>query len=233
MPEDIAAWTQLLQIVLKDDNPDEIISICDGAMVYFPDISEFYFYKGMAYYLKKKYQEALDIYQEGLEIAPEENRILLSNFYGQIADIYFQLEQKEEAFENYDKALQYNEKNIVVLNNYAYYLSLIKINLDKAERMAAAVVQLQPDNATYMDTYAWIFFQRGNYSLAKFYIESAISKERSPSGDILEHYGDILFKTGNIDKAVSEWEQALSLKEDEGEKTDVLKRKITDKTYYE
>ncbi|GHT00822.1 hypothetical protein FACS189421_13270 [Bacteroidia bacterium] len=233
MPDDITAWMQLLEIVVKEGNPDEIIAICEGALVYFPDISEFYFYEGTAHYLKKEYNEALELYLEGLDITPVENKALLSTFCGQIADIYYQLENKKEAFSFYDKALQYNDKNIAVLNNYAYYLSLAKEHLDKAERMAATAVQLQPNNATYIDTYAWVFFQKENYSLAKFYIESAVSKSSEPSGDILEHYGDILYKTGNTEKAVSEWKKALPLKEAEEENTDILKRKIADRMYYE
>jgi tetratricopeptide (TPR) repeat protein len=190
----------------------------------------------MAYFLLKEYQTALDIYNEGLEVVDEENKILLSGFLSQMADIYYQQGNREEAFFCFDKAIRYNEKNVAAMNNYAYYLSLTKEDLDKAERMAAAVVQLQPDNATYIDTYAWIFFQKESYSLAKFYIESALSKDAAPSSDILEHYGDILYKTGNIDKAVSEWEKALLLRGEEEEKeksTEILRKKIADKTYYE
>ncbi|MDR2683204.1 MAG: tetratricopeptide repeat protein, partial [Dysgonamonadaceae bacterium] len=229
LPEDIAAWTLLLDIVVKEGNPDEIARVCDGALVYFSDVPEFYFYKGTAYFLKQEYAKALEIYQEGLDVTPIENKMLLSTFAGQMADIYYQLGNREEAFAFYDKALQYNERNIVALNNYAYYLSVTKEHLDKAERMAAAAVKLQSDNATYLDTYAWVFFQKGNYSLAKFYIESAVSKSAQPSGEILEHYGDILYKTGNIDRAVSEWEKALPLKEAEGENTELLKKKIADR----
>ncbi|MDR0540770.1 MAG: tetratricopeptide repeat protein [Dysgonamonadaceae bacterium] len=232
-PEDIAAWTQLLDIVVKEGNPDEIIKICDGALVYFPNVPEFYFYKGTACFLKQAYAKALDIYQEGLDITPIENKMLLSTFAGQMADIYYQLGNRQEAFAFYDKALQYNERNIAALNNYAYYLSLAKEHLDRAERMAATAVKMQSDNATYLDTYAWVFFQQENYSLAKFYIESAVSKSAQPGGDILEHYGDILYKTGNADRAVLEWEKALPLKEAGGENVDLLKKKIADRTYYE
>jgi tetratricopeptide (TPR) repeat protein len=91
---------------------------------------------------------------------------------------------------------------------------------------------MQPNNPTYIDTYAWVFFQEGNYSLAKFYIESAISNGGDNSPDILEHYGDILYKIGNTDKAVEQWEKALNAKE-KGEDTDLLKKKIENKMYYE
>ena len=233
LPDDITAWTQLLDMAIKEGNPDEIIPVCDGALVYFPDVPEFYFYKGTAYYLQQEYTKALEIYEEGLNVTPAENKMLLSTFTGQMAEIYHQLGNRQEAFAYYDQSLQYNERNVAVLNNYAYNLSLSKEHLDKAERMAAAAVRMQSDNAAYLDTYAWVLFQKGNYTLAKFYIESAISKSDQPSGEILEHYGDILYKTGNPDRAVLEWERALPLKEAEEEDTELLKRKIADRTYYE
>ena len=232
MPENMDAWNQLLGIALQEQNADAIISICDKALVYFPNIADYYFYKGMAHLVKKDYPAALAIYKEGLPVIPAENKALISSFYGQIGDISSQLGQKEEAYIFYDKALEYNENNVIVLNNYAYYLAEGRKDLDRAERMAAKCVQLQPDNATYIDTYAWVFFQKGNYSLAKFYIENAISKGGNLNSEILEHYGDILYKTGNETKATAEWEKALLLK-DENEDTKNLRKKIKDGVYYE
>jgi tetratricopeptide (TPR) repeat protein len=233
-PDDIRAWQQLLSLVLKEENNDEIIRICDAALIHFPEASEFYFYKGLASFLKKEYKEALTVLKAGIGNIPPEDKALLSNFHGQIGDIYHQMGQKTEAYESYDKALEYNENNILILNNYAYFLSLDKTQLDKAERMSSKCVKMQPGNATYIDTYAWIFFQKENYGLAKFYIESAISNGGEKSTDILEHYGDILFKTGNTEKAVQQWEKALNSRKDDTEaNTTVLKKKIEDKTYYE
>ncbi|MDR0413151.1 MAG: tetratricopeptide repeat protein [Dysgonamonadaceae bacterium] len=233
-PENKAAWDQLLSIALEANRPEEVIALCTRALLYFPQAPEFYFYQGTAYAMRKEYPPAFAAFNEGLTFVAEGDRPLASHFLAQIADLYFQQGKKEDAYSCYEKALEYNEKNIVAMNNYAYYLSLEKEQLDKAERLSAAVMQLQPDNATYIDTYAWIFFRKGNYSLAKFYIESALSKTATPNSEMLEHYGDILSKTGNIDKAVSEWEKALVLKETEGEeKTETLRKKITDKTYYE
>jgi tetratricopeptide (TPR) repeat protein len=232
-PENLAVWRKLLNIALVEEQMDEVIEICNRALVYFPDASEFYYYKGSAYYQKKEYPEALKIFTEGLSSIPEENTKLLSSFYGQMGDLYYQMGEKEKAYQTYDKALEDKEMNILIMNNYAYFLSLDKKDLDKAERMSAKCGQLQPDNATYIDTYAWIFFQKGNYSLAKFYIESALSKTEDKSGDITDHYGDILFKIGNIEKAVSEWKKALLLKEINGENTTVLKRKIEEKRIVE
>ena len=232
-PENSTAWRRLLNIALLENNPDEIIFICDKALVHFPDASEFYFYKGSAYYQKNEYALAIEVFSEGLTFVSEDNRALISNFYGQIGDLQHQSGYKEEAYQMYEKALEYDDNNLFVLNNYAYFLSLDKRDLDKAERMSAKCVRLDPNNVTYIDTYAWGFFQKGNFSLAKFYIESALSKGGEISGDILEHYGDILFMIGSIDKAIEEWEKALKIKEQEGEDTNLLEKKIQDRIHYE
>ena len=212
---------------------DGCIKVCNDALVHFPDDSEFYFYKGAAYYQKKEYQNALDTYNEGLSSVSEKDAVLKSNFYGQMGDLYYHLGQKEKAYEMYENALQLDERNIVVLNNYAYFLSLDKKDLSKAERMSNQCMKLQPDNATYIDTYAWVLFMQGSYSLAKFYIELAVSKDKEMSGEVIEHYGDILFMNNDAEKAVAEWKRALELKEKEGEDTTLLKKKIADEKYYE
>ena len=231
-PENLPAWRLLMNIAIKEENTDEIINVCNKALSIFPGNPEFYFYKGSAYYQLKNYQESLAVFQEGIQFVPVDDKILLSTFHGQIGDLFHHLSKKEESYMSYDKALQYNENNIFVLNNYAYFLSLDKQDLDKAELMSGRTLRMQPNNPTYIDTYAWIFFQKENYSMAKFYIESAISNGGDKSPDILEHYGDILFKTGNADKAVEQWEKALKAKE-EGENTALLKKKIENKMYYD
>jgi len=231
-PENLLAWRLLMNIAAKEDKPDEVIRICDSALTVFPDDYKFYLNKGSAYSQLKNYPEALSVFQKGVACISEDNRDTLSIFYGIIGDLYHELNKKEKAYQAYDKALEYNENNITVLNNYAYFLGLDKEQLDKAERMSGKCVRMQPNESTYIDTYAWVFFQKGNYSLAKFYIENAISKGGGKSPDILEHYGDILYKTGNTDKAVEQWEKALKAK-GEDEDTTLLKKKIENKTYYE
>ena len=160
------------------------------------------FYLGIAYFQQEKYQDALDTYKAGLEIIPETNVGLKSDFYGQIGDIYYQIKNMPEAYKAYDEALKYNDKNVVVLNNYAYFLSLEKKDLKKAERMSALAVKLEPNNSTYLDTYAWIFFVQGNYTLAKIYIESALANDTTKSSELVDHYGDILFMSGDKEKAL-------------------------------
>lgn len=228
-PTNVGAWQQLLNLALKSEDIPEVIRICKRCQELFPDAPEYYFYLGIAYFQQEKYQDALDTYQAGLAIIPETNLGLKSDFYGQIGDIYYQMKNLPETYKAYDEALKYNDKNVVVLNNYAYFLSLEKKDLKKAERMSALTVNLEPNNSTYLDTYAWIFFMQGNYTLAKLYIESALSKDTTNSAELVDHYGDILFMTGDKEKALEQWKKAKEM----GKESKVLDRKIAEGIYIE
>ena len=114
----------------------------------------------------KSYDEALSMLETGLNYVEENDAGTKSFFYGQMGDVYHSAGDKEKSYEMYEKALSYNASNIPVLNNYSYFLAMEGRDLDKAERMSAQTVKAEPDNATYLDTYAWIFFKQGNYSFA-------------------------------------------------------------------
>ena len=228
-PDNAAAWQQLLSFALKSEDIPEVIRICTRCQELFPEAPEYYFYLGIAYYQQEKYQEALNTYYAGLNIIPAENVGLKSDFYGQIGDIYYQMKKMDQAYKSYDEALKYNDKNIVVLNNYAYFLSLDKKDLKKAERMSAMAVKLEPNNSTYLDTYAWIFFVQGNYSLAKIYIENALANDKTNSAELIDHYGDILFMNGEKEKAIEQWKKA----KEAGKESEVLNRKIAEEKYIE
>jgi tetratricopeptide (TPR) repeat protein len=228
-PENMSAWQQLLRLSFQAEDMDETIRICNKCREIFPDAMEFWLYLGIAHYQKKDYLPAIETYKTGISFIPKENPGLISEFYGQIGDTYFRIKETDKAFEAYEEALKYDDKNIHVLNNYAYYLSLLKKDLSKAERMSALCIKMEPDNATYMDTYAWIFFVQGNHLLAKIYIEQALSKDITNSAELIDHYGDILYLSGEKEKALEQWHKAKEL----GKNSTTLDRKISEKAYFE
>ena len=221
------SWLRLIQIYLGEKNYKQTVAITDRAIENLPKSSAWYFYRGIAEFQLANYPAALVSYKTGLTLIAADQLDLKSDFYAQIADTYFKVEKKDSAFANYEQALAANPKNILVMNNYAYYLSLGKNELKKAERMSAKTVELEPKNSTYLDTYAWILYQQANYSLAKYYIERAMDnmKKDEEPGVILEHYGDILWMTKNDDKALKMWQKSY----ESGNKTDDLKKKIDNK----
>lgn len=228
-PKNDQTWIRLIQMYSLTKDFNQILTLTNRAIENLPKLPVWYFYKGIAQFQLADYKNALVSYQKGLPLIAPEQAALKSDFYAQMADIYYKLEQKDSAFVNYERSLAVNPKNNMVMNNYAYYLSLEKTQLKKAERMSAKTVELEPKNSTYLDTYAWILYQEANYSLAKFYIERAVenlTKEEEP-GIILEHYGDILWMSGpeNESKAMETWQKSY----DAGNKTEALKLKITNK----
>ena len=225
-PLEISVWLRILSLYASKKEHDNVILTSRKALTYLPDSPELYYFLGITYYQKDELQEALAILEEGLGKMKKENLELISDYYGQMGDLYFQLGMKDKAFAGYDEALVYNPDNIMILNNYAYFLSLENRDLPKAESMSARTVSLDPKNSTFLDTYAWIFFMQGNYTLAKMYIESAINNGGTEVPEILEHYGDILFKSGDKEKAVREWRKAFELNSSSEE----LRRKIKEAT---
>jgi tetratricopeptide (TPR) repeat protein len=222
-PDDPAGYEQIIRIALPEEDLETIKSVTEQGIKNIPQEPQFYFYLGAAHYQQKNYEEALRVFQEGLEHAVIENPLLESDFYGQIGDLNYFLGRKEEAFESYEKALQLNPNNLPVLNNYSYYLSLDRRDLDKAEMMSGITVKAEPMNPTYLDTYGWILFEQGSYLMAKIYLEKAVEYSgEDPSAEVLEHYGDILNKTGEKEKAVEQWIRAKEL----GGDAEALDRKI-------
>ena len=174
-----------------------------------------------------RYEEAARILITAIDTCANTSPQQLSSLYGQLGDIYHQTGRKNEAYEQYDKALNLYASNIAVLNNYSYFLALEERELSKAERMSAMTIKEYPDEPTYLDTYAYILFKKGSYSLARIYIERAIEKSKEPSAEILEHYGDILACLGETDAAVEQWQKAL----DAGGEKELLEKKIAQREY--
>ncbi|MCH7415134.1 tetratricopeptide repeat protein [Belliella sp. R4-6] len=195
----------------------------------FPERAEFWYFDGTVKTALKKWEEAKESLKKSQEVNKGKNKQLDLLVYGQLGDVYHSLDQKEEAYESYEKVLKERPNDEHVLNNYAYFLSLAKKDLDKARSMSEKLVKIFPDNPTYLDTHAWVLFQLEDYQNAKTYMEKALKFEDSPSGIMLEHYGDILYHLGNKSEALSFWKKA----EGGEETTDLLIKKIKDQKYYE
>lgn len=228
-PTNPAGYEQMLRIALPDTLAlDKVIEITQTGIRNIPDAPQFYFYLGLAKAQQKKYLEALEIYEQGLANAQFQSPVIESDFYGQIGDLNHLLHKNDVAFENYEKALKLNPQNLPVLNNYSYYLSVERKKLDKAEQMSGITIKAEPTNPTYLDTYGWILFEQGAYTIAKIYIEKAVEYGKDDlSPEVLEHYGDVLAVTGEIEKAVEQWVKA----KESGSASKTLDKKIRRKEY--
>lgn len=131
-------------------------------------------------------------------------------FYSYLGDVYNELREYQKSDEAYEAALELDPLNFTVLNNYSYYLSLRGENLEKARKMSTTLIRNNPDNNTYLDTYAWVHYALGDYEEANRVFEKIIASGVD-EGVYYDHYGDTLYKLGKQNEAVKQWIKAREL----------------------
>ena len=228
-PTNNAARMMLIGAAVKKEDYKQIIKVCEPGIEATPDALEFYYYLAVAYNQAEKPDSVISICKRALEHKTADGKKeIVSEFYSILGDMYHTQKQMKEAYAAYDSALVYNPSNIGALNNYAYYLSVERRDLDKAEEMSYKTVKAEPNSATYLDTYAWILFEKGNYAEARIYIDNAMKSEGGDKSDVIvEHCGDIYYMTGDVDGALTYWKKALEM----GSESKTLKQKIEKKKY--
>ncbi|POY39269.1 hypothetical protein C3K47_01880 [Solitalea longa] len=221
-------WEQLARVQLSLNNFSEVEKTTVAAIGYFPDKVLLYLFAGIAKSQTGNNQDAIVLYNKGLLLS-KDNKELSAQFYANIGDAYHAMGNYPESDKAYENSVLLDFNNPLVLNNYAYYLSLRGKDLQKAERMARRAIQLEPNNTSYEDTYGWVLYRLERYQEAKVWIEKALSNNVAKSATLVEHYGDIMFKLGNKDEALSYWKKAKEY----GSKSELLERKINDQALHE
>ena len=199
-------WSQLLFTDSEIKQYDSLEHHSARAMEVFPSQAIPYFFNGVANIQLKNYKKAAQSLKDGLEFVLD-NKALMMDFYTNLGDAYNYSKEYAKSDKAFDDALKIDSDNTYVLNNYAYYLSLRNENLEKAERLSRKANELTHDNRNYMDTYGWILYQQKKYKEAEEWLSNA-AKMGPPKADILEHYGDVLYKLNRIDEAFSQWQAA-------------------------
>jgi tetratricopeptide (TPR) repeat protein len=200
------AWQNLLYMESQANQLDSLIHHAEQALELFPNQSMVYYFNGFGLLKKKQYRDAAYAFEQAKKLSTS-NPAFVNDLNTMLGDCYNGSKDYAKSDKAYEEALAYNPNNDVVLNNYSYYLALRKENLDKAEKMAAQLVKTFPNNSSYLDTYAWVLFAQEKYKEARKVIEKVVQGAQVSSTH-WEHYGDILFKLGEVDNAVKQWQKA-------------------------
>jgi Tfp pilus assembly protein PilF len=167
---------------------------------------------------------AISLLEKGKTLIKDDQGLKIQ-FLTQLGEAYYQEKQYQPAWKYFEEVIRLDPENAMVLNNYSYYLSLRGEKLDKALKYSKKAIEQEPENAIYLDTYAWILYRQGQIKKAGKYIEKAIKNGGYDDPDVVEHYGDILFKLGEKEDAVKQWERSREL----GNASDVIQYKIKHK----
>jgi tetratricopeptide (TPR) repeat protein len=221
-------WQNLLYLQTQREAFTEVITTSEKALEYFPNQSMLYYFNGLACLRKQQYREAVTALEMGKKLASS-NPSMTSELNSLLGDAYNGTKEYDKSDQAYEEALAHNPNNYIVLNNYAYYLALRKSSLEKAEKMSAHLIKNNPDNATFLDTHAWVLYGRQKYKEARKIMERALATGQA-SATHYEHYGDILYRLGETELAVKQWEKARSML---NMGSDILNKKIANRKIYE
>jgi len=220
-------WQNLLYLETQLDQFDLAIKHSEQALELYPTQSMLYYFNGYSNLRMRNYEEAIFSLDQARKLSAT-NPNLVCELNSMLGDAYNATKQYEKSDKAYEDALLIRPNYDAVLNNYSYFLALRKFNLEKAEKMAALLIKNNPDNATYLDTFAWVLFTREKYKEAKRIMERAIATGNANAAHF-EHYGDILYQLGEVDNAVRQWEKARGLNAN----SELLNKKIANRKIYE
>jgi tetratricopeptide (TPR) repeat protein len=205
------AWNMKIALSYRTRDLGNVLSLIDTAVIYSREKSELLLQKASVLYELKRYTEAVVLLESMLKTGRNiKNRKDIFAFLG---DLYHAIGNKKAAYKNYEKVLELDTANVGALNNYAYYLSEDNKSLQRALEMSEKTVNIEPDNATFLDTYAWILHKIGRDSEAQSIFRKAMTLGGRESAVILEHYGDVLFELKEYNTAILYWEDSLSKKD--------------------
>lgn len=224
---DVMVWQFLLENQKQLRKWNEMVKIGNEALELYPTDAEVYYYTGLGYLKLQEYSKSLEILSTGRDLVVE-NPELLSQFYSSLGSVYFKMNNWTECENSFEQSLIQNPDNATALNNYAYYLGIKKVQLDKALGIVQYAVSMQPNNAIYLDTFGFILFQKKQYQAAAEQLEIAV-KLNATDQEIWEHLGDTYFMLGNENKALECWNKGLALNPQHNK----LKEKINQKKFIE
>ena len=226
-------FDNVINIEMYKQHTDSVELYTSRALELFPERYELHLTRANLLYNTKQHKQAIKSYEKILNKMPSDSLRSLVMCY--IGDNYQQLSLEakpasirarsmmRKVHKSYDKGLEYHADNALILNNYAYYLSLEKRDLERALNMSGRAIELVPKNPTYMDTYGWILYELGRYSEAKKILKQVVALDTTQSSEIPFHYAEILAALGENFMAEIYYEKAAKA----GYNKDVIEYKIS------
>mgnify|MGYP005916971655 FL=1 len=233
-PANRTFWGQLITYQLAADSTEKALATYDEAMKHVePDNDLRHLYASVAMQAER-YDLAIATYRSmaaGVDSALRTDTLItlrdvrpdisladldrLSQLFTAMGDTWHLAEQKDSAYMAYENAIALDESNYLAKNNYAYFLSIDGGDLEKARKLSAQTITGEnAENATNLDTYAWILHLSGENQEAEKYQKMAVEameKQGYESPELFNHYGDILMSLGNVGDAIVYWRKALEL----------------------
>jgi tetratricopeptide (TPR) repeat protein len=107
-------------------------------------------------------------------------------------------------------------------NALGYSLAERNLRLPEARELIQKALQYAPADPFIQDSLGWVEFRLGNKAEALKILEAAYKAK--PDAEIAAHFGEVLWSTGQRDKAIAVWKEGLLLNPDNEALLETLKR---------
>jgi tetratricopeptide (TPR) repeat protein len=189
---------------------EEMIYTANRALEIYPDSSDLLFFRGIGYYELGRYEELVENFRD-ISFTSFSTGEYASQSRMLLAEAYYRLDQYHRSDSIFEQLIGEEPENYMVLNNYSYYLAERGEKLDLAKQWSLQTILNNPENATFLDTYAWILYRMKEYEEAERYILEALNKGGANDPEINEHAGDIQVALSSFEIARSYYEKAILL----------------------
>lgn len=174
------------------------------------------FYTGLARMQLKEYAAAVQSLAaaEGFARDAEPAR-LNAAFLFQIGAAHERAGDRARAVDYFKRCLEREPDFAEALNYLGYMWAEHGENLVEARRLIERALKIEPENAAFLDSMAWVMFKLGHAREALGWMQKAIAKAEEPDATLQDHLGDILAALNQHAKAREAWRKSLEIEPSE------------------
>lgn len=225
-PRNVDLWVQTSLARLNAGDLEGAGRTAEEGLILFPGRAELAIIAGHATLRMNRNSAAIDHFEYALELISDDEHgspEIASEAHAALGLLYSRRRDNGKSDMHYRAALVIDSTNVLALNNLAYSLAERNENLTEALSLAKKALELDAENASFLDTAGWIYYLMGNLAEAKDLIAKAVASG-SASAVVHEHLGDIEHDLGNHEEARAHWTTAQQMDPDNPR----LKTKLAD-----
>jgi tetratricopeptide (TPR) repeat protein len=203
---------ELLLGPLKD--PERAVKFLAEARRRFSGAPEIVYYLAIAQREAKQTQRAVATFEEALRETQldQDNEIVNAKFYFNYGVTAEQAGLYDKAADLLRKSIAFDPANAAEAYNYLGYMwADLNVHLDEAKEMIERALQIEPNNASYLDSLGWVEFRQGKFDQALADLLLAAKNLDREDPIVFEHIGDTYLKLHRVPEALESWQKALAL----------------------
>jgi len=169
----------------------------------------------------KHYREAHELLVQALAKTPEDTDLLYEQ--SMVAEKLGLLDEMERLLR---QVMQLKPDHHHAYNALGYSLADRNVRLSEARDLIRKAIEFAPADPFIKDSLGWVEFRMGNTLEAMQIFEAAY--QAKPDAEIAAHFGEVLWRLGQRDRALTIWKEGQRLNADNETLLETLKRlKVT------